>query len=367
LEENFTEKENQHYIPKFYLRYFSFMNNKKQIGIYNQRNDFFIPTAKLKTQANKKYFYGKDGIIEDWLASIESIVAPIFSKMPSEELPKKMSTTQADMLFFLILLDLRNPIRVNQWIRGRELIKERLISKNVANGYSDIVKSMESILTQENAVEMVILNARGVIPYMMDLDYKLMKNVSKIPFIISDYPLVKYNQFLEKRKWNIAGHNGYSNIGLQIFLPINDAYMLVLYDPNVYKVGNRKETVVEIDDEDSINQLNLLQYLNCSETIFFNHKISKFYIEKLKNKAKNYQKANITFSKFYQVKDESGNIKENEEVISIGSTDLKINLNLQKINFHSKSIAIKLDNKAAQMRPKAEQFYIYEQKKKNYR
>lgn len=283
--------------------------------------------------------------------------------MPSKELPKKMSPTQVDMLFFLILLDLRNPIRVNQWTRGKELINERIISKNIANKNSDLAKSLETIMTQENAVRMVVLNARGVIPYIMDLDYKLIKNVSKIPFIISDNPLVKYNQFLEKRKWNIGGHSGYSTIGLQIFLPINDSYLLVIYDSNVYKVGNRKETVVEIDDEHSINQLNLLQYLNCSETIFFNHKISKFYIEKLKNKAKNYQKANIPFSEFFQVGDDNGNIRENEEAISIGATDLKINLNLQKINFHSKSIAIKLDNRAAQMRPKAEQFYIYEQKK----
>jgi hypothetical protein len=45
-----TEKKNQHYIPKFYLRNFSYENNGKQIGVYNILNEIFVSKGKLKTQ-----------------------------------------------------------------------------------------------------------------------------------------------------------------------------------------------------------------------------------------------------------------------------------------------------------------------------
>ena len=45
-----TEKKNQHYIPKFYLRNFSYQNFGKQIGVYNLENKLYIPKAALKNQ-----------------------------------------------------------------------------------------------------------------------------------------------------------------------------------------------------------------------------------------------------------------------------------------------------------------------------
>jgi hypothetical protein len=216
----------------------------------------------------------------------------------------------------------------------------------------------------EENVKMIISNTKGIVPYCMDLEYKLLKNISKVPFITSDYPLIKYNQFLEKRKWNYGGHNGYGTVGAQMFLPLNDTYSLMLFDPKVYKVGNRKEKIVAIDDTTSIDQLNILQFLNCHEHLFFNHKISKHYIERLSAKAKKFAKANKSFSEYYKIDDGNGKIKKNEEIIFIGSSDLKINLNLQKVKFNSAIHGIKLDNRAIQFRPKAEEYYNHEQKKK---
>lgn len=362
-----TDKENQHYVPKFYLRYFSYLNNKKQIGVYNQNNRLFIPTAKLKTQASKKYFYGKDGIIEDWLSSIESIISPLLSQMITlEKLPSLMTHSHVDLLFFLILMDLRNPIRVNQLKKSRQLIKERLIHQNSQNRESEFVKAIDKMNNHEEDVLMIVSNAKGIVSYCMDLNIKLLKNTTDIPFITSDNPLIKYNQFLEKRNWVYGGHNGYGTIGGQMFFPLNEKYMLVLFDPNVYKVGNNKEKVVEINESDSIDQLNILQYLNCSENLFFNHRINKFYIDGLLEKSSKFKKANETYLKLFKVDDGKGGAKQNEEVIKIGTTDLKIKLNLQKIKFSSKSVGIKLDNCAVQFRPRAEEIYRYnESKEKN--
>ena len=85
-----TKKKNQHYIPKFYLKNFSFENNNKQVGLFNVNNQKFIQRAKLKTQGSKNFFYGSDGFIEDSLALIENTIAKTIKRIIlSGKLPKK--------------------------------------------------------------------------------------------------------------------------------------------------------------------------------------------------------------------------------------------------------------------------------------
>jgi hypothetical protein len=355
-----TEKKNQHYIPKFLLRYFSYQDNQNQIGVYYKKGKYFKQDSKLKTQASKKFFYGKDGLIEDWLGEIESIVAPIFSKIKNEQiLPKHMLTDQVDMLFFLILLDLRNPNRKTHFQNSTKLIKEHLLSKG-ADKNSDIIKQIEDSEKQDVSFQRMIIKSRRLISHCMDLKYKLIRNTSQKPFITSDNPLVKYNQFLEKRKWQQGSHNGFGSLGAQWMIPLNAEYLLLFYDENIYKVGNKKEKIVEINDVKSIDQLNILQYLNSINNIFFNHKTQKEYAEYIANSASKYQKPNESYKEVYTPEKSD---KENEELIFLGITDLKINLSIQKVNMHSKSQRLKLDDKIVQLRPKVIEVREYERKK----
>jgi hypothetical protein len=72
-----ADKENQHYVPKFYLGKFSYEGNKKQIRILNLSSGFYFQTANIKNQASKSYFYGKDLTLEDALGTLEGIYSSI--------------------------------------------------------------------------------------------------------------------------------------------------------------------------------------------------------------------------------------------------------------------------------------------------
>lgn len=354
-----TEKKNQHYIPKFLLRYFSYQDNQNQIGIYNKNSNYFKQDAKLKTQASKKFFYGKDGLIEDWLGEIESLVAPIFLKIKNEQiLPKYMSTDQVDMLFFLILLDMRNPNRKAHFQNSTKLFKEHLLLKGTDKN-SHIIKEIEDYEKKDESFQRMIIKSRSLISHCMDLKYKLIKTTSERPFITSDNPLVKYNQFLEKRKWQYGSHNGFGSLGAQWIIPLNTEYLLFFYDENIYKVGNKKENIVEIKEPKSIDQLNILQYLNATNNIFFNHKTGKDYVEYIASSASRYQKPNECYKEIFVPEKRD---KENEEIIFLGITDLKINLSLEKVYMHSKSQRLKLDDKIVQLRPKVIEVRDYERK-----
>lgn len=349
-----TQKKNitkiQHFVPQFFQRYFSFNNNRKTIGMFNVNNEKYISSTAIRTQLYNDYLYGKSGDLETWLSELEGKSAPIFRAMwESEKLPAWETITQAEMLHFLVVMDLRNPVRFNNLKNFEGLIaktKSRITGKNIPDDLITVFKEMQNEKGKINS----LISAVKIVPDLVDLKYKLLKNTTKFPFIISDNPLIIYNQFLEKREWNIVSQRGYGSKGLQMFLPVNDSYMLVVYDADIYKVGNKKEKVVEVNDISSINDLNILQFLNSTDTINFNERASEHYIRTLYEKSKSFRKANEAFVNVRKIDDGNGGEKSLEEVVEVGVTDLKTKLKVQKIKFLSKSVAIELDDRLAQFR-----------------
>ena len=340
----------QHFVPQFFQRYFSFKNNGKTIGIFNVNNGIFRESTPIRTQFYEDYLYGKSGQLETWLSDLENESAPIFRAMwENETLPPYESVTQLKMLNFLIVLDIRNPIRFNNLKCFEDLIANTKSKIRNGNIPPDLIETFKYLRTERGKISSLV-SAVKIVPEMIDLKYKLIKNISSKPFVISDNPLVMYNQFLESKKLSVISQRGYGQKGLQMFLPLNDSYMLIVYDSNIYKVGNKKDKVVTIDDVKSIDQLNILQFLNSTGTICFNHRASEHYLRVLFEKSKRFKKANEIFIKVHRVEDKYGGIKPDEEIVELGITDLNIKLTIQKIRFTSKSVAVKVDSKLAQYR-----------------
>jgi hypothetical protein len=78
-----------------------------------------------------------------------------------------------------------------------------------------------------------------------DLRCKLLRNKTGIPLITSDHPVVRCNQYFERHP--SLSDSGLICRGLQIFLPLNPQYLLVLFDSDVYKVGGRNFRVTCVD------------------------------------------------------------------------------------------------------------------------
>lgn len=348
-----TDKKNQHYIPKFYLKNFSYKSNNKQIGIFHINSNFFFQTAKLKTQGSKNFFYGHDGKIEDNLSDIEGLLAEeIRSIIGSNSIPKRESVSHLTLLTFVGLTHLRNPVMIDYIKNSREEMKRRVLE---LDENADVNKLVPEI-THENAIKLALSGLESVVENLVDLEYKLLINKTDTSFLTSDFPVVKYNQFLEKQKWK-HGKTGYGNTGLQIFIPLNPKITIIFYDPMIYKVGFKKRQILEITDTEDIEQLNILQILNCFSTLFFDESLSKHKIIQLIEKSKKFKKANIPSSELsHIVKNGERNIidfkKQKKNLVVIGSTDCEISLELNGLKTHSNSKKVKLTNSMAQMRPR---------------
>lgn len=331
-----TEKRNQHYIPKFYLRNFSYLNNKKQIGVFNLKNQLFINVAKLKTQGSKNFYYGSDGKVEDGLSKIEGILAEtIRTIIEKKELPKRNSDEHLTLLYFIVITDLRNPVKIEGFKKTLQAGKEKLSEEYP---HIDIEKTYPEI-NHDELIQIFLSNATYSVDAIKDLEFKLLINRTKKPFITSDFPIVKYNQLLELKKW-MHSKSGYATIGLQIFIPLNSELLLVFYDSGIYKIGNKKQKNVEIKSEQDVHELNTLQFINCFETVFFNEKATKIYLEGLFEKSQKYSRANNPSAELANViinGNEERNLSEKPQknLLVFGASDCETNMKVNFIKLHS--------------------------------
>ncbi|MEQ3665401.1 MULTISPECIES: DUF4238 domain-containing protein [unclassified Olleya] len=336
-----TEKKNQHYIPKFYLRNFSYYKNKKQIGVYNLKSSFFIQTAKLKTQGSKNFFYGHDGVIEDKLSFIETYLAKSINTIISEEkLPLPKSEEYYFLLNFITLTNLRSPTSLDTIKQMSNSMKSKLNSLDP----SFIDGNQLGNIKDEDLIRLLLSMSAETLLIITDLKAKLIINNTKTAFISSDFPIIKYNQFLEKRKVGFS-KTGYGLIGLQILCPISEKLAVILYDDNIYKVGNKRDKNLIIEKEKDIDSINLLQFINNGNTIFFTEKTSKTYLDKIHNKSKKFKKANQGIAELSYIIKEGENpeevMKNKENLIITGATDCETNLELEGLKIHSKGKAIR--------------------------
>lgn len=347
-----TDKKNQHYIPKFYLRNFSYLNNKKQIGIFNIENSFFFPKSKLKTQGSKNFFYGKDGVIEENLSQIEVYLAKSINTIISNnKLPEKKSENYLSLLSFVALTDLRSPVSVN----GLNQMYKRMEDSINELDSSFLEKNPIPERNNEEILHGLLSMVSSVVEIISDLKIKLLINETKTPFISSDFPIIKYNQYLEGK--TNSSKTGFGIKGLQIIFPINDKLSIILFDNSIYKVGNKRNNYLIIKSEKDIDSLNLLQFVNCLSTVYFNEKSSKYYILKLFEKSKKFKRANQGKSELsYLVKGDeklSEVMKDGKNLIIMNTSDCEIKLEIEGIKKHSEGKIKKIIN-PNQLREKPE-------------
>lgn len=344
------KKVNQHFVPKFYLRYFSYLNNKKQIGVYNLNSKRIISNAPLKSQAYKANFYGADGELEEALSEIEDKTAILWNKMVNAHyLPVNHSKEYDLLLLFIVVLKHRNPYAAKEM---NDLIDSQIRAiLKIANP-----KEFDEKIhyAHKTPVDLSLSNVLESIAYIQDLGFKILVNSTRTPFITSDNPAVFYNSFLEMRNYTL-GSTGYASLGLQIFLPLNPQTVLFLYDSSVYKVGNLNESIVPINFEEDVNQLNVLQLMNCIRNVYFNHQLNTEYLSVYSNKCrKPSTNRGISLKQIDRViKD--GKLQKNSMFLHTQATGIKIGLRLTFMEIITKAKRMKIEMGRVQLRKRYKQ------------
>jgi hypothetical protein len=272
-----TNKRKQHFVPRFYLRLFSSEPNHRSIGVWNVQKENFVKHASLKNQAYAAYFYGKDEEFEEALAQIEGVAAQVLREIiVTQQLPSHDSTERVTLFVYLVYQAERTQY-------AAEALNES-IDKFVHIAFKEDERVKEDLPHLQVGIQNAAVFRLGVVskilPIVTDLEMKLLRNKTDQEFVTSDNPVVKYNQFMEFRKWP-GGHTGWANVGLQVFFPISPSLYLVLYDKDIYRIGFRRQHLLAIEKSEDVDQLNALQLINANRVLYFGHGIREDYIKRL--------------------------------------------------------------------------------------
>ena len=286
-----AKMKKQHYVPQFYLRYFSKdkktrEKDKKTIDILVRKRNLIINNGTISNQSYANYFYGKDKQLEKALGLVETKSAELINLIKKTNFVPNLNSRGHFIILsfvaFMIARTMHNVQSLNESVDKvfKNIHKEDLKSKNMISDFSISLKEAPAYCLGLSAF---------TLPILSDLNIKLLINNTNISFIASDNPVVKYNQFLETKKaFFIPSHTGLALKGLQLFFPLGPTATLLFYDKQVYRVGDRKKQVIEINEKDA-HSLNLLQIVNANVNIYFNSLLSQgSYLLDLNKEAKPY-------------------------------------------------------------------------------
>ncbi len=272
--------KNQHYVPQFYQRRFS--DDGKNVGVYVVDQLKSITQAPIKSQASADYFYTSDTEkpenVEKAFSGIEGIANEIMQKLDAD--PRApLSKEESFSLYTFTILQLGrtlSPVQDTREMANMMLRKvlrlEVELSKNSDNPeladlrdiQDDVIDSIT--LTEEAAKKLALGSYLQMLPLCIDLKSKVLINETPVPFITSDNPVCLYNPFMEKMRYPL---NGLGARGAVIYFPLSPKLALFIYDENVYKVGNRKQSYAELHNANDIYELNKLSIVNCNQVSYY--------------------------------------------------------------------------------------------------
>jgi hypothetical protein len=272
------EKKKQHYVPKLYLKFFSNFDKRTHVGLYNLRTNLYLKSASIDGQNQEDYFYGKNTKIENAFSDLENRIESIIREIiRTNSLPALDSEDYLCLLVYVMFQQNRTKLSA-------------LKIENLLNQVTQMIKNDKFVPTVELAEIhhqyeypgiASLENISELIDAVLDLKCKLLINKTEHPFITSDHPVVKWNQFLNQRKYPNP-RTGLATKGLMLLFPISPNIIIAYFDSDVYSLGDDNDSV-DVLNENDVLILNLIQSYQCKELVFFNQVIDEVYIKDLLN------------------------------------------------------------------------------------
>lgn len=271
-----ASKTYNHYVPKFYLRNFS---GNGSIGLYNFDRKEFTDEAAIRRTGGRDFLYGKDSSLEDWFQNLEGIWATIIRNIMIHEKYPMDSTEYTYLLIFVYLSSVRTAETADEFRKAKleegKNVARMLAAQERINITDDFIENLDVQINRPNLP--YIQGIREMIPIISDLCPLIIVNESKLGFITSDIPVVKYNQWFLERGYKHP--YGFGHMGCQCFVPLSTKVCFCLYDDIVYKNQFGSKGRIRLYREKEIEELNKLFLQNSYEEIYY-RKNERDWLEK---------------------------------------------------------------------------------------
>ena len=203
-----AETKRQHYVPRLILRKFS--RDEKRISLLVMESGFRTDDAAISKQCYEDYLYGAHDFMEKSFTDEETKIAQILSKLSREALGALGDQERFELQRFVYWQRMRT-------VGAGDVMDNKLdaLVKNLAGSYADLNagkvpftrEDLDLIVARYNsATNEALWQAAKAWPIVWDLAVKFIINERPLGFVISDDPVVAYNQFAEHHpKFNRHG------------------------------------------------------------------------------------------------------------------------------------------------------------------
>jgi hypothetical protein len=220
-----------HYVPQFYLRYFSTLRKADQYLLWcfdKQTSNIYNTNPKNAAQQIGFYEYPyKKGIrrsIEGFLANMDARFEVALNAVCRRPTMATVGQHKEALADFLGCQMLRTPMTRDNFLAMVEGANKKLADDGVALP----IPSDDELRTQHVDA---ILNTTPLMAYgLQQLKWVFLHNATDTPFILADNPCFRYNS------QNTAPYSGLgiASPGIQILTPLTPTLVLLMCDPGVY-------------------------------------------------------------------------------------------------------------------------------------
>ncbi len=263
--------ENQHYVPRCYLRNFALNVGKPRkpkymIGFYQFSEDLLKESVcSIESVCNKDFFYDTDNTVEHMLRDKESNWAWVIRSAINKSQSGSANALTTEEIFFLkefaIYQYIRTPSNLNYnvlqtaealfYIFIREHSEYLNSNESLSDGWlACIAKSRESITPA-----WFVQNCDDLLKIIDDLKLSLVRNTTQKQFITSDAPIIILNPYTIR-------HCGLGMIGIVIVYPIDEYTGVIIYDEKMYSM---LPGVIELCSEADVDALNAYQFVTAED------------------------------------------------------------------------------------------------------
>lgn len=267
-----------HFVPRLYLRRFGFEETEK-IAVAAVDPFCFIGLRGIGGECQADYFYEQDEALDKIHQHFENQIAPILVKVCREK------SLNAEELLPLRCLAIELHVRTRKAAEAHKVLFRYLGSEIVKNGIArGRLRQPEGGWKEEmmgiGGASRALMGTTTLKFFeMQTLHCKMLLAKDGASFVTSDNPVVLMNQFCAKPD-DHRSFAGFGMAGFQLVLPISPSLCLIFYDPNVYKIGNRQETVVGISEHD-VEIVNALQVQSAEKRLYSHSLESKTQLNRL--------------------------------------------------------------------------------------
>lgn len=265
-----SAKKNQHYVPQSYLRFFS--NDGKNIGVFIIKEQKIIPSASISSQVSEDYFYSKNIRIEEDLDYMEGKGMLAFHKLINRPNYRLHEVERLNVICYIVLQYGRTLAAVNKIESSTNEFGLRLFKEYV--GHNDIDPHLRFGLEEPGVFALNVIS--NCILECSDLSYKVLEIDSHIDshFITSDNPVCLFNPLFDMH--GCKGAVGLGHRGLCMLMPLTPSLAIILFDHDVYKMGNSNSHMI-LKSINDISIINRIVASNANEILLFNNVFSISY------------------------------------------------------------------------------------------